>query len=171
MRHQRERNLQQFLQGLSRTVTQFCYISLLVITTLLVLADNVYGDPFAPPSLITVTMHRLDYPGGGDTGISCTISPRDRKWGCTWFDEDHYPQEQVRPYPYDVNPITISIENDYLLDVVPQEMGTYYHPTALQAQATLPAPMPTGTSTGGAPSTTPPSSRLSSLTSSKACLR
>ena len=29
----------------------------------------------------------------------------------------------------------MSIENDYLLDVVPQELPTYYHATAMQAQA------------------------------------
>jgi hypothetical protein len=40
------------------------------------------------------------------------------------------------PYPYgDTNPVTIPIESDYLLDVVPQELPTYYHPNALQAQA------------------------------------
>jgi hypothetical protein len=31
--------------------------------------------------------------------------------------------------------VAVPIETDYLLDVVPQEMGIYYHPTALQAQA------------------------------------
>ena len=89
---------------------------------------------FTPPGSITVTMHRLFYPGGGRRAIPCTIDPPDVKWGCTWFDEDHHPQD-IHPYPYTSNPITVSIETDYLLDVVPQELGTYYHPTALHAQA------------------------------------
>ncbi|MGQ9628592.1 MAG: SpoIID/LytB domain-containing protein, partial [Anaerolineae bacterium] len=57
-------------------------------------------------------------------------------WGCTAFDKDHYPPEQRRPYPYATNPVTVSIESDYLLDVVPQEMNPgLFHPTALRAQA------------------------------------
>jgi hypothetical protein len=74
-------------------------------------------------------MFELVYPGGGNTYIPC--SSDDTSFGCTAFvgDDNH-------PYPYGTaNPVTIPIETDYLLDVVPQEMGTYYHPTALQAQA------------------------------------
>jgi hypothetical protein len=89
---------------------------------------------YTPPGLITLAMHRLSHPGGGDLGIPCTIAPPDPKWGCTWFDEDYY-QSPVRSYPYATNPVTVSIESDYLLDVVPQEMATYYHPTAIKAQA------------------------------------
>ena len=43
--------------------------------------------------------------------------------------------ENRSPYPYPTNPATVPIETDYLLDVVPQEMGPYYHPTAIQALA------------------------------------
>jgi hypothetical protein len=89
---------------------------------------------FTPPGSITVTMHRLVYSAGGDTGIDCDLNPPDENWGCTWLDRIHHPQS-IRPYPYTANPITVSIESDYLLDVVPQEMATYYHPTAIQAQA------------------------------------
>ncbi len=38
-------------------------------------------------------------------------------------------------HSYLTNPATVDIEDDYLLDVVPTEMGTYYHPLALRAQA------------------------------------
>ncbi|MGD2105614.1 MAG: SpoIID/LytB domain-containing protein [Anaerolineae bacterium] len=80
-------------------------------------------------------MYRLIYPGGGNTGTACQLNPPDENWGCTWFDKFHYPPDQVRPYPYATNPATVPIETDYLLDVVPQELPTYYHSTALQAQA------------------------------------
>lgn len=83
---------------------------------------------FTPPMNITVRMYRL-FSGGASTGILC--SSTDTSYGCTAFVGD-----PNRPYPYGVNnPVTIPIETDYLLDVVPREMGTYYHPTALQAQA------------------------------------
>lgn len=65
-------------------------------------------------------------------------SSGDTRWGCTAFcNEPGYPCEgsQIRAYPYATNPATVSIETDYLLDVVPQEMGTYFHATALEAQA------------------------------------
>ncbi len=74
-------------------------------------------------------MFELIYPGGGNTYVPC--SSDDTSFGCTAFvgDDNH-------PYPYGTaNPVTIPIETDHFLDVVPQEMGTYYHPTALQAQA------------------------------------
>lgn len=58
------------------------------------------------------------------------------RWGCSAFcDELGYPCErsQTLAYPYAANPTTISMETDYLLDVVSREMGTYYHSTALHA--------------------------------------
>jgi len=91
---------------------------------------------FTPPDSITVTMYRLVYPGGGNTNIACQLNPPDKNWGCTWFDQFRYPSDQVRPYPYTNNPATVSIETDYLLDVVPREMPVDpFHPTAIQAQA------------------------------------
>jgi hypothetical protein len=97
------------------------------------LADT--PTPFTPPNSITVTMNRLTYPTGGDTGIACGLEPPDENWDCTWFDQIHYPQDK-RPYPYTSNPVTVPTEADYLLDVVPQEMSPDpFHPIALQAQA------------------------------------
>ena len=90
---------------------------------------------FTPPSLITVTMYELEYPRGRNTGRLCTVTPPSVNWGCTEFNEGRYPPSQQRPYPYSSNPVTIPIETDYLLDVVPWEIGPYYHPVALQAQA------------------------------------
>ncbi len=80
--------------------------------------------PYVAPAQIKLTMFRLT-PSGLSTGALCT--PGDTSFGCG--------PGGTLPYPYASNPITISIENDYLLDVVPQEMGLFYHPSALQAQA------------------------------------
>jgi hypothetical protein len=69
------------------------------------------------------------YSGGDSTGVLCSLD--DVSYGCTAFagDEDY-------DYPYDTNPTTVPIETDYLLDVVPREMGpAAYHATAIQAQA------------------------------------
>ena len=41
-----------------------------------------------------------------------------------------------RAYPYATNPVTIPIETDYLLDVIPREISVAaFHPTSIQAQA------------------------------------
>lgn len=74
-------------------------------------------------------MYRL-LSGGVSTGILC--SSNDISYGCTAFvgDSNH-------AYPYGTsNPVTIPIETDYLLDVVPSEVSVEaFHPTAIQAQA------------------------------------
>ena len=55
-------------------------------------------------------------------------SPGDISYGCTAISS--------RSYPYSANPVTIPIETDYLLDVVPKEVSVEaFHPTAIQAQA------------------------------------
>lgn len=128
-----ENAMTQGLYGFSRMYFRFCHIILLVITGVLVVAVSAHAV-YTPPSSLTVNLHRLNYPGGADTGIACTSSPSDLNWGCTWFDVEHFPSE-ARSYPYNINPVTIPIETDYLLDVLPQEMGPYYNPIALQAQA------------------------------------
>ena len=90
-----------------------------------------------PPSqsdtTIVVQMYIL-FDDGSSTGSLCYEGSTD--YGCTAFDRDHYPPAQVRPYLYKANPATVSIEDDYLLDVVPREMGpSGHHPLALRAQA------------------------------------
>ena len=100
-------------------------VILLTISTF-TLSHSAVAKPrlsFTPPNSVTVTMYRLDYSrGGSSTGIPCTFDPPDTEWGCTWFDEAHFPQD-IRPYPYPDNPVTVPIETDYVLDVLSQEMG------------------------------------------------
>jgi len=80
---------------------------------------------FTPPTSITVEMYRLD-DYGASTGVLCTNG--DTAYGCT--------VTPARPYPYATNPVNISIETDYLLDVVPQEMNpSVCHAVGVQAQA------------------------------------
>lgn len=141
-------------------------ICLAVALSLLVFLRISEASPsaaYSPPSQITVWMYRLSGSGGIQPPPTlCSFG--DASFGCTAFaGNSRY------AYPYSTNPVTIPIETDYLLDVVPQEMGTYYHPVALQAQAIAARSSPTGTSTKGAPSTTLPNSRLSSPISLKAC--
>lgn len=82
---------------------------------------------FTPYTEITLEMYALTQ-HGGKTSILCTEAPN--SFGCTAF-----PNDPAHPYPYETNTITIPIETNYLLDVVPRESETYYHPTALKAQA------------------------------------
>ncbi len=92
---------------------------------------------YSPPSQISVWMYWLTPDGARRIPYTLCASGH-TTWGCTAFcDESGYPCDwsQTIAYPYTTNPATVSIETDYLLDVLPQEMGTYYHPTALQAQA------------------------------------
>ncbi len=87
---------------------------------------------FNPPSHITLRVYRLESSGAlwvnPATGTYHLCSSNDTYYGCTAISS--------RPYPYTNNPITIPIETDYLLDVVPREMPVDpFHPTAIQAQA------------------------------------
>jgi len=87
----------------------------------------------AVPEEITVTMYTLNQKGGIDWTQEVTLCQiTDDRYGCTAF-----PGEGTEyPYPYATNPVTVSIEADYLLDVVPREMGpSGHHPLALRAQA------------------------------------
>ncbi len=93
--------------------------------------------PYIPPVDITLQVYQLTL--GGARRLPYTLcEPGSTAWGCTVFcNEVDFPcvRTMTMPYPYTTNPITIPIESDYLLDVVPLEMGTYYHATALVAQA------------------------------------
>lgn len=82
------------------------------------------STPYVIPTEITVRMFKLT-PAGASTGQPCL--PGDTAFGCG--------PGGASPYPYPTSTITISLQNDYLLDVVPQEMGLFYHPNAIQAQA------------------------------------
>lgn len=120
---------------------RFRLIPLILLLIGFISSQKAFASPslFDPPSQVTVHMYGLEYPGGArwtdpNNGSYHLCSSDDTFYGCTFFDEEHYGQN-ARSYPYATNPVTVSIENDYLLDVVPQEMGTYYHPTAIEAQA------------------------------------
>ena len=107
-------------------------VTLLVIVLWSTMLPSSIAAPmssFTPPTNITVRMYRL-FSEGGSTGILC--SSNDTSYGCTAFVGD-----SGHAYPYGTNnPITIPIETDYLLDVVPSEVSVEaFHPTAIQAQA------------------------------------
>ncbi len=89
--------------------------------------DSVRARPpavFVPPQQISLTVFRLTA-NGGVTADKCT--PGDSSFGCV-----HAAGQGT--YPYATNPITISLENDYLLNVVPQEMPLSFESIALEAQ-------------------------------------
>jgi hypothetical protein len=111
-------------------------VFLSVLTFLLssvLLVDAIPATQFAPPTNVTVHMYRLRGDGSlPPPGERVLCSSGDTHFGCTAFvgDNNH-------PYPYgSTNPVMVSIETDYLLDVVPQELPPdIYHRTALEAQA------------------------------------
>ncbi|WP_347246301.1 SpoIID/LytB domain-containing protein, partial [Thermogutta sp.] len=87
---------------------------------------------FSPPSNIILRVYRLESSGAlwvnPATGAYHLCSSNDTYYGCTAI--PNY------AYPYSTNPVTIPIETDYLLDVVPKEVSVEaFHPTAIQAQA------------------------------------
>ncbi len=97
-----------------------------------ILAEGLYQD-------ISVTMYPLKDDGSRDRDQQPPLcqsddpstpgNEADTRYGCTAFPGEN----SEYPYPYSTNPATVSIEDDYLLDVVPREMGTYYHPLALES--------------------------------------
>ncbi len=112
----------------------------------IVQAGKLHQDIEGLYQYIQVTMYPLREDGSRDTDQeeplcrpddpSTPQNEADIRYGCTAFDRDHYPPDQVRPYPYPTNPAIVSVEDDYLLDVVPREMGPQeFHPLALRAQA------------------------------------
>ena len=85
---------------------------------------------------ITVEMYTLTSEGAIDWSQEdplCVVEdeeiPADTRYGCTAF-----PGDLEHPYSYNANPVTTSIQGDYLLDVVPQEMMAGAPQPALKAQ-------------------------------------
>jgi len=107
---------------------------MLVMLPWILLVSGAVATPalqFTPPANIIVHMYRLyEYDGSLYVPLTpCTSG--NQTYGCTAI-----PNNPTYAYPYTTNPVTVSIENDYLLDVVPQEMSPgMFHPTAIQAQA------------------------------------
>lgn len=111
-------------------ILRFVGVLPILLIALLRSATAAPVSSFTPPSSITVRMFELIYPGGGNTYVPCYSN--DTSYGCTAFVGD-----SSHAYPYGSNnPVTIPIETDYLLDVVPSEVIVEaFHPTAIQAQA------------------------------------
>lgn len=106
----------------------FLFSVVFIITFLSVSNSNVSALPLPPlDTNITIKMFRLQ-DSGGTTTIPCEFNPPDTSFGCAFYNFS---------YPYTSNPINIDVENDYLLDVIAQEMnpGSYPQPAALKAQA------------------------------------
>ncbi len=104
-------------------------------------AVGVFAAQFTPPTNITVQMYQLNQDGSlppPDSRVPCASG--NTSWGCTAFC-NNYPSPDPcsspsRPYPYITSTVAVSIENDYLLDVIPQEMNpATFHPNAIYAQA------------------------------------
>jgi peptidoglycan hydrolase-like amidase len=121
-------------------ITASFILLLLSLRAITIITGAITQEESQLSSEITVKMYALDPDSGAvlDRENPCRIddpstpqNEADNRYGCT-----AYPGEGTQyPYPYPTNPATVSIEDDYLLDVVPREMGTYYHPLALRAQA------------------------------------
>ena len=102
------------------------------------LPDTSPGRAYVTPSEITVIMYRLTASGAPRTPYTLCTPETDTAFGCTAFcSEAGYgcPLDDIIPYPYDSSTITISLETDYLPDVVPRELGVWYDPVALEVQA------------------------------------
>ena len=92
---------------------------------------------FAPPDEIGVEIYRLTASGARREPLTM-CAEGDTAWGCTAFcNESGFscPLDHVFVYPYPTGTITVAMQTDYLLDVVPREMGSWYDSVALEAQA------------------------------------
>ncbi|NOK63344.1 MAG: hypothetical protein GFH27_549361n21 [Chloroflexi bacterium AL-W] len=119
------------------------YTGLLILMSLIILSSSNASPTVAMPVAqddmpndITVTMYVLN---SNDSSIADpeTLCTTDNdviatRYGCSWASD--------QPYPYATNPITVSIDGDYLLDVVPRESNPErpfsFHRNAVNAQAT-----------------------------------
>ena len=89
---------------------------------------------YNPPTQIYVHFYHLEENGNPtdpDNPISCDPA-LDMNYGCTQLSGIY-----DYKYPYTINPALVSVENDYLLDVISHEMPAqlYPNPAALSSQA------------------------------------
>ncbi len=85
------------------------------------------------PTMITVEMFDLN--DSGNPVELCSVANENLKtYGCSFDTTREYPYRDAQGRV--VNPITISIDDDYLLDVVPRELDPEqgFHPVAVHAQ-------------------------------------
>lgn len=128
-----------------RLLFSFILSLLLIIGGWQMLAAN---RPASAPSTIQVNVYRLDDEHGnniymtGDTPYPCSNSLNHNKWGCTAFDDnqtllqDNRTPVTVIAYPYGSTLApNLSFENDYLANVVPQEIIAGVPLAAVEAQA------------------------------------
>lgn len=124
---------------MSKQIIFATLVALLVSTIIPVISVEAQ---FSPPVTVVMQMKVLTA-NGADRGFSCQTNGTETRYGCTFFDSEAgygLPYSgNPRPYPYSSNPVTVNIENDYLLDVVPQEMSPalYSQPAALRSQAVV----------------------------------
>ena len=110
-------------------VTRMLWIGVLCVALAAPLRTDAAGSnageaAVPPPSQIGLRVMRLT-PNGGNSGVPCDVSPDEKSFGCG-----------ASGYPYVTNPITVPIETDYLLNVVPHEMPLSFDVAAIEAQAT-----------------------------------
>jgi|GEM_PF-1419349 len=101
------------------------------LLTLVAVTTMAFTQTFIPPTEITVRMFRLDPRTGKVHQPPEFCSSGNTNYGCTELvgDPNH-------AYPYTINPVTVPLETDYLLDVVPKESPpAWLHATAVTAQA------------------------------------
>ena len=126
-----------FALGLAAIITY-----LLGSFTLLSTAES--PSSYTPEAYMTigVRMYELDQYGGYAASTPTPCSYGNTKWGCTAFCDNDMAVCQPgglvvtpRPYPYLSSQPTVPVENDYIVDVVPQEMSASSPLAALEAQA------------------------------------
>ena len=102
--------------------------------------DNLFHVNSMPasglPQQVNVTMLRLDANGAPKTDSKgnyekCRTKPKDTAYGCVEVNNTG------ATYPYETNPVSVPVETDYLVNVLPHEMDvTIHNPpvAALKAQ-------------------------------------
>lgn len=94
--------------------------------------------PYSAPDTLTVTMYALTEDGA----IRGDCVANDYRYGCTKYCIDPgVPASKCHgtrfaPFPYNTNPTIVDIEDDYLVDVLAEEISpNIHHPNAIKAQA------------------------------------
>lgn len=99
--------------------------------------------PYTPEAFIPVRMSALNSRGAAREELLCATPDYSMYYGCTAFCRDDDPaadekcnREQKLAYPYGTESVPrLGVENDYLPDVLTQEMGSDYENAALRAGA------------------------------------
>lgn len=98
-------------------------------------------SPSTPPQTIAVPMYRLNVNGSvfyatPSVPAGCVTPEHQDQRGCTAFFQGRSTPVTIVPYPYGQTPVPqVNFEDDYLKNVVPQEIIGSANPTAISAQA------------------------------------